>query len=414
MAQFTIRLRRPMKWLLAMVSLFTGLLASAFLITGYTSFGKSPNGERLTKIKQSPQWHGNKFENPQPIWSDMKSAMMQSFRASPDATPQQTIPVVTNVKAALQQPSSRDLRVTWLGHSTSLIEVDGTRILLDPVWSERTSPVSWLGPKRWYKPLIPLAELPHIDAVLISHDHYDHLDRATIEAMKNWDTQFLVPLGVGAHLEYWGVPANKITELDWWDAKQVNDIEIVATPARHASGRLIPQSNKTLWSGFALIGPAHRVYYSGDTGYFPGFKDIGSWLGPFDVTLIETGQYNPFWPDWHLGPEQAVKAHQEVRGAVMIPVHWGLFELAPHSWTEPAERVLAAAKAAGVVVNMPKPGESIEPTRHTTVEKWWPHTEWQMASLSPIIATKNGNPTERFDDAVWGGTNAIQPVNAQP
>ena len=401
MAQFTIRLRRPMKWLLAMVSLFTGLLASAFLITGYTSFGKSPNGERLTKIKQSPQWHGNKFENPQPIWSDMKSAMMQSFRASPDATPQQTIPVVTNVKAALQQPSSRDLRVTWLGHSTSLIEVDGTRILLDPVWSERTSPVSWLGPKRWYKPLIPLAELPHIDAVLISHDHYDHLDRATIEAMKNWDTQFLVPLGVGAHLEYWGVAANKITELDWWDAKKVNDIEIVATPARHASGRLIPQSNKTLWSGFALIGPAHRVYYSGDTGYFPGFKDIGSWLGPFDVTLIETGQYNPFWPDWHLGPEQAVKAHQEVRGAVMIPVHWGLFELAPHSWTEPAERVLAAAKIAGVVVNMPKPGESIEPTRHTTVEKWWPQTAWKMASLSPIIATKNGNPTERFDDAVW-------------
>ena len=238
--------------------------------------------------------------------------------------------------------------------------------------------------------------------MLISHDHYDHLDRATIEAMKNWDTQFLVPLGVGAHLEYWGIQANKITEMDWWDAKHVNDIEIVATPARHASGRLIPQSNKTLWSGFALIGPAHRVYYSGDTGYFPGFKDIGSWLGPFDVTLIETGQYNPFWPDWHLGPEQAVKAHQEVRGAVMIPVHWGLFELAPHSWTEPAERVLAAAKAAGVVVNMPKPGESIEPTRRTTVEKWWPHTEWQMASLSPIIATKNGNPTERFDDAVWG------------
>jgi len=414
MAQLTIRFRRAVKWLLAISGLFAGLVTSAFLITGYSSFGKSPSGERLSKIKQSPQWHDGKFENPQPIWSDMKSAMMQSFRASPDATPQQAIPVITNVKAALAQPLHRDLRVTWLGHSTSLIEVDGTRILIDPVWSERTSPVSWLGPKRWYKPLIQLADLPHIDAVLISHDHYDHLDRATIEAMKDWNTQFLVPLGVGAHLEYWGVPASKITEMDWWDSTQVNDIDVVATPARHASGRLIPQSNKTLWSGFALIGPAHRVYYSGDTGYFPGFKDIGSWLGPFDVTLIETGQYNPFWPDWHLGPEQAVRAHQEVRGEVMIPVHWGLFELAPHSWTEPAERVLAAAKSAGVIVNMPKPGESIEPIQHTTVEKWWPHTEWKMASLSPIIATKNGNPSERFDNIAWGGTQTIQPVESQP
>jgi L-ascorbate metabolism protein UlaG (beta-lactamase superfamily) len=401
MAQLGIRFRRPIKWLLTLAGLLTGCVASAFFIMGYTSFGKVPSGERLNRMKQSPQWHGDKFENPQPIWSDMKSAVMQSFRASPDATPKQPIPVIINVKAELQQPLTSQLRVTWLGHSTSLIEVDGTRILIDPVWSERTSPVSWLGPKRWYKPLIKLADLPHIDAVLISHDHYDHLDRATIEAMKDWDTQFLVPLGIGAHLEYWGVPASKITELDWWDSAHINDVEIVATPARHASGRLIPQSNKTLWSGFAMIGPAHRVYYSGDTGYFPGFKDIGSWLGPFDVTLIETGQYNAFWPDWHLGPEQAVKAHQEVRGAVMIPVHWGLFELAPHSWTEPAERVLAAAKVAGVVVNMPKPGQSIEPTHHASAEKWWPHTEWQMASMSPIIATKNGNPTERFGDAVW-------------
>ena len=178
MAQLAIRFRRPIKWLLTLIGLLAGSVASAFFIIGYTSFGKAPSGERLHRMKLSLQWHGNKFENPQPIWSDMKSAMIQSFRASPDATPKQPIPFITNVKAELQQPLTSNLRVTWLGHSTSLIEVDGTRILLDPVWSERTSPVSWLGPKRWYKPLIPLADLPHIDAVLISHDHYDHLDRA--------------------------------------------------------------------------------------------------------------------------------------------------------------------------------------------------------------------------------------------
>jgi L-ascorbate metabolism protein UlaG (beta-lactamase superfamily) len=172
-----------------------------------------------------------------------------------------------------------------------------------------------------------LSELPRIDVVLISHDHYDHLDRPTIAAMANGDAMFVVPLGVGAHLERWGIPPARIVELDWWQSTRVGSLEIIATPARHVSGRISPQSDGTLWAGYALLGAQHRVWYSGDTGFHSALEEIGQRFGPFDVTLVEAGQYDADWPDWHLGPEQAVEAHRLVRGKRMIPVHWGLLKL---------------------------------------------------------------------------------------
>jgi L-ascorbate metabolism protein UlaG (beta-lactamase superfamily) len=233
--------------------------------------------------------------------------------------------------------------------------------------------------------------VPPVDAVVISHDHFDHLDMPTIAAMKGWKTTFVVPLGVGAHLEHWGVPAERIVELDWWEATRLGDLELVATPARHASGRSpFSGQNATLWAGFALIGPAHRVYYSGDTGLFPGLADIGARLGPFDLAMIEAGAYGRSWPDWHLGPEQAVQASQLVRAEVLLPVHWGLFNLAYHGWTEPAERVLVAAGRAGVTVTIPRPGQSVEPVALPALTRWWPDVPWRTAEEDPIVATKMG------------------------
>jgi L-ascorbate metabolism protein UlaG (beta-lactamase superfamily) len=235
--------------------------------------------------------------------------------------------------------------------------------------------------------------------VVISHDHYDHLDQATIMALKDGKAVFIVPLGIGAHLAYWGIPAARIIELDWWQSARVGTLEVVSTPSRHASGRLYPQSDATLWSGFALRGPVHKVYYSGDTGLFPGMRDIGDRLGPFDLTMIEAGQYDADWPDWHLGPEQAVAAHQLVRGKLMMPVHWGLFKLAHHGWTEPAERVLAAARCAGVAVLTPRPGLAVEPSAAPEGQRWWPRTPWRNASQTPVVATLRGDAAVRIPAA---------------
>jgi L-ascorbate metabolism protein UlaG (beta-lactamase superfamily) len=386
-----------MKWFFITPVLIVVIGALFVFANGYKSFGKNPTGQRLARIKLSPQWHDGKFQNPNPIWMNNKAMMSQMFRNNPDSEPQNPIPVETDIKQKLSVPSQSNLRVTWFGHSSSLVEIDGARILIDPVWGPRASPFSWIGPKRWYKPVIKLDDLKPVDTVLISHDHYDHLDRETIEAMRSWThTRFVVPLGIGETLEYWGIPSDRITELDWWQSTRIHGIQIVATPARHASGRVISQDNQTLWSGFALLGQKHRLYYSGDSGYFPGFKHIGEALGPFDVALIEAGQYNPAWPDFHLGPEQAVQVNLDVKGKVMIPMHWGLFKLAPHSWTEPVERIALAASCADVSVMFPKPGQSVEPTEHTETPKWWASTRWDTAQTTPIHATQHGDPQQRF------------------
>jgi len=350
----------------------------------------------MPEYQRSPQWRDGKFRNLQPMWTDVRAALLRTFSGAPNATPDTPLPIVHNDAAHYATPPKTGLRVTWFGHSSSLIEIDGTTVLTDPVWSNRPSPVPFAGPKRWFAPPTAFDQLPHIDAVVISHDHYDHLDRKTIAAMKSWTkTTFIVPLGVSKHLVRFGIDARRIVELDWWQSTHVRDLEIVATPARHASGRLSPQSDKTLWAGYALIGAQHRVWYSGDTGLLDAFADIGARLGPFDVTLIESGQYDATWPDWHLGPEQAVTAHRMVRGKVMIPVHWALFKLANHGWTEPAERVLAEAQKDGVNVLIPRPGQSVEPTRDK-VAQWWPSTTWQSAQEHPIVATQNGDANERM------------------
>jgi L-ascorbate metabolism protein UlaG (beta-lactamase superfamily) len=245
-----------------------------------------------------------------------------------------------------------------------------------------------VGPDRWYPPPLPLDQLPEVDAVLISHDHYDHLDTPTIEALAKRDTTFIAPLGVGAHLELWGVPPERIVELDWWEDTKLGALTVTCTPARHASGRGLFDQNRTLWAGYALRSDKHRVFFSGDTGLFPAMKTIGDKLGPFDLTMIEVGAYDKAWPDWHIGPEQAIRAHGWLRGKVLLPIHWGLFDLAAHGWTEPIERVLVAAEAANVSVVSPRPGGSFEPSAPPTQERWWPEVPWETAEQHPIVSTK--------------------------
>ena len=378
------RVRRVVAGLVLLLS----VAGIALFFSGWRAYGKRPSGARRARMEKSSNWKGGHFVNPEPMQNDLFGAALGIVHKSRYTSPDEPVATAPIDPKSFKTGPVTWLGVTWFGHSTFLVEIEGCRILIDPVWSERISPVAVGGPRRWYGPLIPLGELPRIDAVVISHDHYDHLDYPTIRAMKDWGTTFVVPLGVGAHLEYWGIPAERIVELDWWERTRVRGVEFVATPARHISGRTFGIGDSgTLWSGWALLGKLRRVYYSGDTGLFPGIKEIGDRLGPFDLTLIEAGEYGRWWSDWHLGPEQAVLAHRLVRGRVLLPAHWGLFTLAYHAWTEPIERVLAAANKAGVLVAAPKPGQTIEPLASRPTSRWWPALPGKTADEDPIVSS---------------------------
>lgn len=266
------------------------------------------------------------------------------------------------------------LAVSWFGHSTALVEIDGYRVLTDPVWSDRCSPSDIVGPQRLHPPPLQLEGLPAVDAVVISHDHYDHLDIDTVMALtRTQRAPFFVPLGVGAHLRAWGIPEHRIVERDWHQTAQVDRLTVVCVPARHFSGRFLAR-NATLWASWAFIGPNHRAYFGGDTGYTKSFGQIGAEHGPFDLTLLPIGAYNTAWPDIHMNPEEAVRAHLDVtdaRSGLLVPIHWGTFRLAPHPWAEPVERLLAAAEPAQINVAVPAPGQRIDPAAPANSNPWW-------------------------------------------
>ena len=282
------------------------------------------------------------------------------------------IPVIKRVAGDYSSPPASGLRATWIGWASVLVEIDGRIILTDPVWSERCSPSTLIGPKRFHAPPIGIDALPAVDLVIISHDHYDHLDMPVVRILGAQGTHFAIPLGVGAHLERWGIPLSQIHELDWNETFDWRDLSLTATPARHYSGRNPMHGNATLWSSWVVKGPRHRIFFSGDSGYSAAFAAIGAQHGPFDLTLIKIGASDPMWSEIHMSPEEAVQTHRDVRGRVMLPVHWGTFNLAFHAWRDPVDRAVAAASKNGVQIVVPMPGEFVEPSAaRAHAEAWW-------------------------------------------
>jgi L-ascorbate metabolism protein UlaG (beta-lactamase superfamily) len=339
------------------------------------SLGGRPEGDRLARMQRSPQWAKGHFRNTAATQTlkarDLPATVRMQVTGKEVRYPSHPIPVIALAKDSFASPPASGLRLTWLGHATALLEIDGARVLTDPVWSERVSPSTLAGPRRFFPPPLPLEDLPPLDAVVISHDHYDHLDMATIRALSARGAAFYVPLGVGAHLERWNVPAARIHEFDWNESTRVGPLTLTLAAARHFSGRGLRNRNGTLWGSWVVAGPRHRVFYSGDTGDFDGFRSIGEAYGPFDATLMSAGAYSPAWPAIHIFPEELVRAHQDLRGGLLIPVHWGTFNLAFHDWNQPASRISAEAARLGVAVAVPRPGQAIEPSRPPPDDPWW-------------------------------------------
>ena len=342
------------------------------------SLGKRSQGARLERIRASPRWTGDRFHNAHPIMAglrDPNAAMptLSEFLCGGERrVPRRSLPSM-NPLDTWRKPPASGLRATWLGHSTLLIEIDGLRVLTDPIWGPRASPSRFAGPKRFQPVPVPLRAMPPLDLVIVSHDHYDHLDYPTVRQLAKHDVPFVTSLGVGAHLEAWGVRPERIIELDWWESHRPPNTELTVTaaPSQHFSGRGLNDRNGSLWSSLVLRSPRHTVFFSGDTGLTTEYRVIRERFGPFDLVMLEVGAFHPAWGDMHLGPKNALEALALLGGGPFLPVHWGTFSLAMHAWDQPAEVLLDLGPKAGAELVMPRLGEPVEPSHHRDVEPWW-------------------------------------------
>lgn len=322
----------------------------------------------------SPQHQAGRFRNkvPTPPTGLGKSLrLMWTFLLNKPRNTVPDVPLEVRPLTRADLLAAPDRSLFRLGHSTVLLKLKGSFWITDPVFAERASPVQWFGPKRFHAPPIALEDLPPLKGVLLSHNHYDHLDRATVRALAATTEHFIAPLGVGDTLVAWGVPAHKVQQLDWWQSTQVDGVRFTAAPSQHFSGRGLRDANATLWASWAIVDDDLRVFFSGDSGYFDGFKEIGERLGPFDLTLMETGAYDPQWPHVHMQPEQSLQAHLDVRGRWMLPIHNGTFDLALHPWFEPFERISALAAERGVPLATPVIGERLDLGQPHPGDAWW-------------------------------------------
>ncbi len=301
--------------------------------------------------------------------------------------PKRPMPRRTREEILVAHEDASALKITWLGHSSILVSIDNKRFLFDPVWSTRASPVQFAGPKRFSENLIELDALPKLDGVIISHDHYDHLDREAIETLAQLGNSFFVPLGVDQRFEEWGISPTQIFSHVWWQESLLGEHRVIALPARHFSGRALSDHFQTLWVSWAIIGPEHRVFFSGDTGMHPDFKTIGARLGPFDIAMMESGAYNQAWPNVHMGPEQAVDAFFDLKARIFLPIHWGGFNLALHTWTEPVERLVTLAKSRDFDLATPILGETVILGEALPQSRWWPSLKHENARERPIISS---------------------------
>ncbi len=369
-----------------------GIIMLTALFAGCASYPHSSE-QTISRIEASPQFRDGKFRNnkefdlynPGKMWDGISEAL---FNKHPLSVPQQDIPLSPLKLQDFEHQPDQALRFVKLGHSSLLIEISGQFILTDPFFSERASPVQWAGPKRFHPLPFDMADFPDIEAVVISHNHYDHLDYQSIQQLKDKTQHFVVPLGIGDTLRGWGVAADKITELDWWEKKVLGSVELISTPAQHFSGRGIRDSAQTLWSSWVIRDSKNSVFFSGDTGYFDGFKEIGKRYGPFDYAFMECGAYNEKWADVHMLPEQTLQAFQDINGKTLVPVHNGTFDLATHAWYDPLKEIsllsekhqvsLMTPKTGQVILHNSQTGEAI--SNEAISQQWWQsmiETAWQ-------------------------------------
>ena len=359
------------------ISVIAGIIIIvSIIVIIYTNsvpqFGQKPRGEDLEQIKRSANYRNNKFVNQMktgmPSFRDMMKTLPE-FIKSKNGKPESPLKVKFSQN---HLPLAAGLcYITWFGHSAFLIEQEGKRMLFDPMLTGVSSPFSF-GTKRFpYEKPIPVAALTDIDAVILTHDHYDHLDYHSIMLLKDKVKHYFTPLGVGSHLKKWGISADKITELDWWQEAQFMGMTLVSCPSRHFSGRGLTDRDATLWSGWVIMGNQTNLYYSGDGGYGPHFREVGKKFGPFDLALMECGQYNKAWENIHMMPEQSVQAGIDAKGKILMPVHWGAFKLSTHSWTDPITRFKAESERLNIPIVHPMIGERITPGQEMPNGVWW-------------------------------------------
>jgi L-ascorbate metabolism protein UlaG (beta-lactamase superfamily) len=363
--------------MIAAVAAAAGIvLAAVMFFRFFPAFGARPSSDTLKMMQSTPNFTGKVFENQIPTTMDMNAkaiaSMLRDFiKGNPRRTPESNVPVVP---FQFGQPlGTNQARVTWIGHSAFILEIEGKTLLVDPMFGSAPSPFPWFGNKRFSKTLpFDIDNMPEVDAIVFSHDHYDHLDYHSFKRLKNKARRFFVPLGVSGHLIRWGADPSKISEHSWYDEIDFEGLKLACAPARHFSGRSLFDRNATLWCSWAFIGRHNKIFYSGDSGYGPHFKEIGEKYGPFDLTLMECGQYDERWAAIHMLPEETVQAHLDVKGRTLIPVHWAAFTLSFHDWNDPVERAVKAAKSQGASIATPKIGESLTIAEDNySSNTWW-------------------------------------------
>jgi L-ascorbate metabolism protein UlaG (beta-lactamase superfamily) len=366
---------RKLIWRLLLIFIFA-IIVITVGIMGFVryapQFGAPPSGKHLEKIARSTNYKEGQFQNQITTIMDLglkggAKVMYEWFADGGSRTPTKPLPTGFG-----QEVAEGGLHITWFGHSAVLLEIDGMTVLFDPMLSDAAAPVSFFAQRFDYQQAIVLDSIPYVDAVILSHDHYDHLDYQSILALKDRVKHFYTALGVGSHLMKWGVDSTRITELDWWESTNHEHLKLVAAPSRHFSGRAITDRNKTQWASWIVLGKQERVYFSGDSGYGPHFQQIGEQYGPFDFAMMECGQYHERWEAIHMMPEQTVLAAQDVKAKNMMPIHWGAFRLALHSWTDPVERASEAAKGTEIQLLTPIIGKKFSFSAADQNQKqWW-------------------------------------------
>lgn len=354
-----------------MIGLFIGslVLLLIFVVVLFVNFspqfGSTPSEAKIAEYSKSANYSEEHFVNRERVemnftFGQFVENLFKFLRTQPNTVPPRPLPVSHLDSTEVANYSSDSPRVVWFGHSAILLQISNKNILIDPMFGDVPAPHPWLGTKRFSKGLpLEIEKMPQIDAVIYSHDHYDHLDYGSIIKLKDKVNKFYVPLGLGSHLLEWGIEASRIVELDWWYETKFEDLQLVCTPAQHFSGRGLSNRNSTLWASWVIKSEEHSIFFSGDSGYNSHFKEIGEKYGPFDFAMMECGQYNEQWKQIHMMPEQTVKAGLDVRAKLIMPIHWGAFKLAFHTWTDPVERLEVEAKRLGLPVTTPVIGVPI-------------------------------------------------------